>query len=124
MPEATEFTSGAQRFRLSYFGGSGNDITLTALVSPPPMPTPTGPSIKSFTIAPINLFGNDVFEVNISGFAVPGSVLQPQRSQDLKTWVNLGGTVTANATTGAWGLQAFLPRNGTDRRLFLRFFVL
>jgi autotransporter-associated beta strand protein len=39
-PEGATVTSGDDEFRISYVGGTGNDITLTAL-SPPPPPPPT-----------------------------------------------------------------------------------
>ena len=31
LPEGSIFTAGAGRFRISYVGGSGNDVTLTAI---------------------------------------------------------------------------------------------
>jgi len=38
LPEGARFTSGGQTFAISYLGGSGNDVVLTALPPSPRMP--------------------------------------------------------------------------------------
>jgi uncharacterized repeat protein (TIGR01451 family) len=48
LPEGSIFAAGASRFRISYVGGSGNDVTLTALNRPPTI-------AKSFGVATLAL---------------------------------------------------------------------
>jgi len=48
LPEGGIFVAGASRFRISYVGGSGNDVTLTALNGPPTIS-------KSFGVATLAL---------------------------------------------------------------------
>jgi autotransporter-associated beta strand protein len=41
LPQGATFTVGSTTFRISYVGGTGNDVVLTSLSGPTPSPTPT-----------------------------------------------------------------------------------
>jgi autotransporter-associated beta strand protein len=41
LPEGATFTVASTTFRISYVGGTGNDVVLTAITGPTPSPTPT-----------------------------------------------------------------------------------
>jgi autotransporter-associated beta strand protein len=51
LPEGATFTVESTTFRISYVGGTGNDVVLTAITGPTPSPTPTPTSAPVPTLS-------------------------------------------------------------------------
>jgi hypothetical protein len=108
LPEGSILTAGAGRFRISYVGGSGNDVTLTA-IGPPTI-------AKAFGAASILVNGTTKLTFTLTnpnagtaltgvGFAdtLPAGLVVATPNGLTST---CGGTVTAVAGTGSIGLTS------------------
>ncbi len=106
LPEGSIFTAGAGRFRISYVGGSGNDVTLTA-IGPPTIAKAFGaPSILvngtttlTFTLTNPNA-GTALTGVGFTDTLPAGLVVATPNGLAS----TCGGTVTAVAGTGSIAL--------------------
>jgi hypothetical protein len=89
LPEGATTSFFGARFRVSYIGGTGNDVVLTQLsVARPPLADA------------ITVLGNGQIQIGGAGF--PGQTYQVEANADLNTtnWVNLG-VITAQPPSGA-----------------------
>jgi hypothetical protein len=88
LPEGSTTTFNGAQFRVSYTGGSGNDIVLTQLTATPP------PQLGGIT-----RLNNG--QVQLSGTGLPDLTYTIQANFDLRTtnWLNLG-EITAQPPIG------------------------
>jgi len=106
LPEGSIFIIGASRFRISYVGGSGNDVTLTAIAPPTiakafgnPSILVNGTTALTFTLANANP-GTALTGVAFTDTLPPGLVVATLNGLAS----SCGGTVTATAAAGSIGL--------------------
>jgi uncharacterized repeat protein (TIGR01451 family) len=106
LPEGGTFMVGAARLRISYVGGSGNDVTLTAIVPPTiaksfgtPSILVNGTTTLTFTLTNPNP-GTALTGVGFTD-TLPAGLVVATPSGAAST---CGGTVTAVAGTGSIGL--------------------
>lgn len=112
--EGDSFTTGGATWTISYAGGSGNDVTLTATAAAPP------PSLEltAFDIDPAGgSGGGGLVQGSVSG--PPGAAVQIERSSDLQLWtpltmvtLNGAGMATFDATDASAGAKAFYRLRG------------
>ena len=89
LPEGATTTFNGAQFRISYVGGTGNDVVLTQLTVAAPA-----------QLTGITRLGNG--QIQLTGTGVPGTTYTVEANFDLGTtnWLNLG-TITAQPPTGA-----------------------
>jgi len=92
---------GGLKFRISYTGGNGNDVTLTLVEFPPP-------DITSVTTEPGSGPNAGQVDTTITGTGVPGGGYRLERSTDLLLWTP-GPTANADPATGALLFEFFDP---------------
>ena len=89
LPEGATATFSGVQFRISYVGGTGNDVTLTQLT---PMPSPH--------FGGITRLDNGQLELNGAGIAGVDYVVEGNFDLNTTNWIGLG-TITAQPPSGA-----------------------
>jgi len=109
LPEGATVNFNGAQFRISYVGGSGNDVVLTQLTLPAP------PQFGGIT-----RLGNG--NIQLTGTGVPGLLYAIEANMDLNTtnWLHLGGTLAQPPT----GLLQFIDVDAANYpKRFYRFIL-
>ena len=94
LPEGATALAGVQRYRISYLGGTGNDVTLTALAGAPVRSLSFGPLATTADGATRTLSGGISGGPNAAGLPI-----QFEGSFDLQDWIPLGRRFADNTGT-------------------------
>lgn len=109
LPEGATFFGGGAQFRVSYVGGTGNDVVLTQLA---PV---LGPQLGAVTRLPDG-------QIQLTGMGIPEQTYEVHASTNLNTatWINLGAVSADNA-----GLLQFIDSDAVNHPMrFYRFMLL